>query len=81
MQKKRLRTGWPKQVGMMRTDRVLVVGALDNGKGAKGSFLKVGGVSVGYAYVVYSPRGVAPTQCSAHFQSLILVEDEAINSD
>lgn len=61
---------------MMRTDRVLVVGALDNGRGKSKSFLKVGGVSVGYAYVVYSPRGVCPTQCSAHFQSLILVCDE-----
>jgi hypothetical protein len=66
---------------MIRTDRVLVVGALDNGKGATGSFLKVGGVSVGYAYLVYSPRGLCPTQCSAHFQSLILVEDEETDSN
>ena len=28
---------------MMRTDRVLVVGALDNGRGQSKSFLKVGG--------------------------------------
>lgn len=55
---------------------VRYAGFIDNEKGATGSFLKILGRAVGYAYVVYSVEGLAPTMCSAHFQPLILIEDE-----
>lgn len=38
-----------------------------------------GGCRVSYAHVVYSPEGIAPTVCSAHFQPLILEDEKDID--
>lgn len=35
-----------------------------------------GGARVSYAHLVYSPEGLSPTICSAHFQPLIADEYE-----
>lgn len=65
----------------MKTDRILVVGILDKRQRDIKEFPKIEGVSVSQAYIVYSPQGICPTQCAAHFQSLILVSDEETDSD
>lgn len=56
---------------MKQTDKVIIAGAIWTGNLENKSFLIVGGARVSYAHVVYSPEGLSPTICSAHFQPLI----------
>ena len=59
---------------MRETDKVIIAGALWTRNLKNRSFLIVGGVRVSYAHLVYSPTGLSPTVCSAHFQPLIVDE-------
>lgn len=60
-------------------NRVVYAGAIWTGNVKNKSFLIVGGCRVSYAHVVYSPEGIAPTVCSAHFQPLILEDEKDID--
>ena len=49
---------------------VVMVGTLSQSTTSK-SYLKVNGTATSYAHIVYHRCGIAPSQCSGHFQTLI----------